>query len=197
MQRLVELTRANDPSVRYEGTDLGRDLWNAFQEEKERCKIAYARTDDMRVSLNYGHVMDRLWELSFDPYHCPERRWGAAGAELESCTDDENKTAWYNAQKYLRYQAERTYDVRMDFALHELKSPALAKPEDGGLGVEAPADADLRAYLVSLNSFLMSEATPDEPSILPASALADDPRPHFPAWHRAETYKIRNLTKDE
>ncbi len=196
IQRLVELVaRGGDPSVRYEGTDLGRDLWTAFEEEKERCTVSYSRSDETRVRLNWGHVMDRLWELSFDPYNCPERRWGAAGAELETCTDDENKTAWYNAQKFLRYQAERTYDVRMDFALHELKAPMTAKPEDGGLGVDAPADADLRKYLVSLNSFLSAEGQ-DSPGVLPASAQPDDPRPSFPAWHKAETYKIRNLTRD-
>lgn len=192
MQRLVELVARGDPSVVYEGTDLGKDLWTAFEEEKAKCTIGYSRTDDTRVILHWGHVMDRLWELSFDPYHCPERRWGAAGAELETCTDDENKTAWYKAQKYLRYQAERTYDVRMDFALHELKPPYLAPPEKGGLGVESPADHDLRKYLVSLTSFRTAER--DEPKVLPASTVPDDPRPTFPEWHKAETYKIRNVT---
>jgi hypothetical protein len=139
--------------------------------------------------------MDRLWEMSFDPYHCPERRWGAAGAELETCTDDENKTAWYNAQRYLRYQAERTYDVRMDFALHELKPPYLAPPEKGGLGVESPADHDIRKYLLTLTSFATAEK--DNPEVVPASSMPDDPRPTFPAWHKAETYKIRNVTKDK
>ncbi|MEQ1930745.1 MAG: hypothetical protein ABL957_09450 [Parvularculaceae bacterium] len=193
MQRLVELVEKDDPSVAYEGTNLGRDLWNAFEEEKNKCTIGYSRSNETRVILNWGHVMDRLWEMSFDPYHCPERRWGAAGAELETCTDDENKTAWYKAQKYLRYQAERTYDVRMDFALHELKPPMVAKPEDGGLGVEAPADHDLRKYLLSLYS--LETAGTDSPQVLPASAVADDPRPTFPEWHKAETYKIRNVTK--
>jgi hypothetical protein len=194
MQRLVELVAKGDPSVTYDGTDIGRDLWTAFEEEKAKCTIGYNRTNETRVILNWGHVMDRLWELSFDPYHCPERRWGAAGAELETCTDDANKTAWYNAQRYLRYQAERTYDVRMDFALHELKPPMVAKPEEGGLGVEGPADHDLRKYLVSLNSFLTAEG--DDPQVVPASALADDPRPNFPEWHKAETYKIRNFKRE-
>lgn len=196
MQRLVELTKSGDESVRFDGADLGGDLWAAFDEEKNACMIGYTRSDDTRVRLHLGHVMDRLWELSFDPYHCPERRWGAAGAELETCTDDEVKTRWYNAQKFLRYQAERTYDVRMDFTVDELKAPMIAKPAEGGLGVEAPADADLRAYLAKLNPAFAAVDVDGAPEASPAAAAADDPRPSFPAWHKAETYKIQNRLDD-
>jgi len=195
IQRLYERVLAGESDVRYEGTNLPLDLWTAFEEEKGRCIIRYSRSDDMRVELNLGHVMDRLWLLSFDPYHCPERRWGAAGAELESCTDDELKTRWYKAQQFLRNQAERTYDVRMDFTLEQLQSPAAAKAESGGLGVEEPADADMRAYLAKLNNNFQTAETIDAPQVLPAATRPDDPRPSFPYWHREETYKIRNLNE--
>ena len=150
--------RAGAPGVRYDGADLAGDLLAAFNEEKDACSFSYWRSDKTRVRLNLGHVMDRLWDLSFDPYHCPERRWGARGAELETCTDDGTKEQWYNAQRFLRYQAERTYDVRMDFTLDELKPPMLARPEDGGLGVDAPADADIRAYIAGLNGAVTASA---------------------------------------
>ena len=157
-QNLVEDVRAGAPGVRYDGADLAGDLLTAFNEEKDACSFSYWRSDKTRVRLNLGHVMDRLWDLSFDPYHCPERRWGARGAELETCTDDGLKEQWYNAQRFLRYQAERTYDVRMDFTLDELKPPMLARPEDGGLGVDAPADADIRAYIAGLNGAVTASA---------------------------------------
>lgn len=150
VQRLYEKTVSGDVSMVYEGSDLPGDLWNAWLDRKEACTVTYRRSDDSRVRLNLGHVMDRLWDLSFDPHHCPERRWGAKGAEMETCTDDALKGRWYEAQKWLRYQAERTYDVRMDFTLDQLKSPADAKPENGGIGAEKPADPDIRAYLTSL-----------------------------------------------
>ena len=151
LQRLVEDVEAGDPGVSYEGDDLAGDLTRVFEEEKEGCSFTYWRSDGTRMRLNLAHVMDRLFELSFNPYHCPERRWGARGAELATCTDDETKTQWHNALRFLRYQAERTYDVRMDFALNELQPPMAAPPEEGGLGVDAPADADIRAYLNRLN----------------------------------------------
>ncbi len=172
IQRLAEDARDGAPGVRYDGADLAGDLLRAFEEEKNACTFTYWRSDDTRVRLNLGHVMDRLWDLSFDPYHCPERRWGARGAELDTCTDGDVKAQWYNAQRFLRYQAERTYDVRMDFTLNELKPPMIAPPSEGGLGVEAPADADIRGYLVRLARPPMAEAGPRGRGESPADARA-------------------------
>ncbi|MEQ8749677.1 MAG: hypothetical protein RIC52_07875 [Amphiplicatus sp.] len=180
VQELYEHFKAGDPSVRHKGGDIERDLWEAFEAEKSRCTMIYRRADDTRVKLNLGHVMDRLWDMSFDPYHCPERRWGASGAELETCTDDETKTRWYNAQQFMRYQAERTYDVRMDFTVDQLQPPMSAAPEDGGLGVEAPADADIRAYLAGLNKFEIAESEV-RPDVLSVS-YPDDATPWIPSW---------------
>jgi hypothetical protein len=184
-QELVEHFAARDPSVRYEGTNLPQDLWQAFEQEKDACTVIYRRSDDMRVRLNLGHVMDRLWDLSFDPYHCPERRWGATGAELESCADDAEKTRWYNAQRFLRYQAERTYDVKMDFTVDELQPPMSASPAEGGLGVDAPADADIRKYLAKLNNIAVANAE-GAPELVFISGETESWRPVFPAWHAEE-----------
>ena len=181
VQTLVEHYRENDPSIRYDGTNLPGDLWAAYKEEKNACTIIYRRSDDTRVRLNLGHILERLWDLSFDPYNCPERRWGASGAELETCTDNVEKTRWYNAQRFLRFQAERTYDVRMDFTVDQLQPPMTAKPEEGGLGVDAPADADLRAYLERLNGTTLAAAE-DAPEVMPIANSPADLRPVFPVW---------------
>lgn len=158
VQRLVEDVEAGDPGVAYDGDNLPQDLADAFDDEKNRCTFTYWRSDQTRMRLNLAHVMDRLFDMSFNPYHCPERRWGASGSEFATCTDDNTKTQWHNALRFLRYQARRTYDVRMDFALNELKPPMLAPPEEGGLGVEAPADADISAYLNRLNNVVTADA---------------------------------------
>jgi hypothetical protein len=171
-QNLYDRTKAGDPGVRYEGADLEGDLWRAYVAAKDECEFTYFRSDETRMRLNLAHVMERLWDLSFDPYHCPERRWGASGAEAETCRDDDLKTRWYKAQRYLRYQAERTYDVRMDFTVDEIKPPYVAPPEKGGLGVDAPADADIRAFLARINRLTVAEI--DDPALLvPVSAPAD------------------------
>ena len=185
MQRLVEAVEANAEGVDYQGDDLPGELIAAFDEEQSACRFTYWRADNMRVRLNLRHVMDRLFDLSFDPYHCPERRWGARGVELESCTDDTVKDRWYNAQRFLRYQAQRTYDVRMDFTVDELQPPMAASPEEGGLGVENPADADIRAYLSRLNGTLVAENTGQTTPVVYQPNIADSEAitVFFPAWH--------------
>ncbi|MEM9495684.1 MAG: hypothetical protein AAGA09_06735 [Pseudomonadota bacterium] len=190
MAMLYEDAKAGKPGVSYEGADLAGDMLAAFEEEKNACTFTYWRSDGTRVRLNLAHAMDRLFDLSFDPYHCPERRWGARGAELETCTDDNVKEQWYNAQRFLRYQAERTYDIRMDFSLEELRSPSIASPEDGGLGVEAPADADLRAYLNSLSGVSVARFE-GAGEVIPVSAELAGPFDFFPAWHGAQTLNRR------
>ncbi|MBI1391861.1 MAG: hypothetical protein GC152_03875 [Alphaproteobacteria bacterium] len=193
VERHIRDVESGQGDAAYDGDDLAGDLWRTLNEEIAQCSFTYWRSDNSRIRLNLAHVFDRLWGLSFDPYHCPERRWGADGAELMTCSDDEEKTAWYNAQRFLRYQAERTYDVRMNFALDELKPPALAAPENGGLGVDAPADADIVGYVASLR-----EDAPSTPSttvafapgsgVLLAAGEPVDDEPRFPEWH----YKIQN-----
>jgi len=183
IQQLVDDVEKSAVGVHYDGDDLAGDLAGAFEEEKAACTVTYWRSDKTRVRLNLAHVMERLFDLSFDPYHCPERRWGARGAELESCTDDATKTQWYIALRFLRYQAERTYDVRMDFTLNELKPPMVANPEDGGLGVEAPADADIRAYLSSLRGDPLVANSDGAGNIVPVGFEAEANSVFFPAWH--------------
>lgn len=177
-----DMAAGEDRLVRYEGDNLAADLWNAWVEEKDRCTFTYWRSDDSRIRMNLSHVQERLWDLSFDPFHCAERRWGASGEELSTCTDDEEKTRWYEAQRWLRYQAERTYDVRMDFTARELKSPAEASAAEGGVGADAPADADLRAYLAELNSVPIASVE-GEPQVTLASGAPVEPEPQLPAWH--------------
>ncbi len=182
IKELVDHYNSGDADVRYDGDNLPRDLWDAYQQEKDACTFTYWRSDDSRLRMNLGHVQDRLWDLSFDPYHCAERRWGASGLELATCTDDEVKTRWYNAQRWLRYQAERTYDVRMDFTVDELKPPSVASAAEGGIGADAPADADLRAYLAGINSFPLASTT-EKPEVILAAGTPVEPEPQLPAWH--------------
>ncbi len=44
--------------------------------------------------------MERLFLLSFDPYHCPELRWG--DVDTASCPDGSSKRWWYEQEQRLR-----------------------------------------------------------------------------------------------
>jgi hypothetical protein len=133
VQRFVEMAARGDPHLAYTGNDLVADLLDTYDRETAACHIGYVGSDGQRVTLSYEDARRRLFKMSFDPYHCVERRWGAD----EACADGPGKQAWYAAEQDLRNQIERTYEAKMDFTLDALEArPAIAAP-----------DTDVRAYL--------------------------------------------------
>jgi hypothetical protein len=139
-QRFVEMARAGGQGLRYSGGDLVGDMLAAYDHAAAGCSVAYVRGDGSLVRFGYEEARQRLFRLDFDPYHCVERRWGAADAsELSSCGDGGLKRDWYDAEQGLRNQIDRTYEARMDFTLRDVRS----------LGAARPPDTDARAYLVS------------------------------------------------
>ena len=124
----------------YQGSDLAGDLLRAYDRAANACIIQYHRSDGSVMSMGFEEARARLFALSFDPYHCPERRWGASEAgELSTCRDGADKRAWYDAEQNLRNQIDRTYDARMDFSLADLRKP--------GLGATRAPETDVRGYL--------------------------------------------------
>jgi len=144
VQRFVEMQDSHDTRhLRYRGNDLGDDLRKVYRRTSEGCTISYRKSDGSTMALSFEEARRRLFALSFDPYHCPERRWGASdAAELSSCRDSQGKQDWYTAEQTLRNQTERSYDARMDFSLEELMH--------SGIGVAVPPDTDVLGYLSKL-----------------------------------------------
>jgi hypothetical protein len=82
-------------------TKLGK-VWKDHQASAS-CKVTYTSSAGSPVTITLEDIVARIYDLSFDPYHCPEMRWGAyksAHAELASCT-----TA--DADHFARWDAER------------------------------------------------------------------------------------------
>ncbi len=144
VQRFVEMYEIGDKHLSYAGSDLVADLTATYLRDTAACSVSYARGDGARIGLRYEEARRRLFAMSFDPYQCVERRWGASSAEeLASCRDDASKQAWYAAEQSLRNQIDRTYGARMDFTLAELAVPGPGK------GVAAAPETDVLAYLKS------------------------------------------------
>lgn len=97
------------------------------------CRFTYKNSDGKAVSLGLGEVLERLSLLSFDPYHCPELRWGAAvgSAEAASCPEDLKKRELYTHEQRLRNRIDRDYGA---------PTPLTAGPEE-------PPDLDVRRHL--------------------------------------------------
>ena len=140
--RFIDQVAKGSDEVIYTGSDLKRDLRNVYEAETAACSITYTRSNGAPTTLTFRDVAARLFDLSFDPYQCVERRWGATSAgELATCPDKGARMAWYDAQRRLRNQIDRVYDARMDFTLADLKK----KPP--GSGVDSPPDIGIAALI--------------------------------------------------
>lgn len=128
--------------INYSGGNIKADMLTAYLETAQACRIAYTNSRGSSVSLNLEDIRQRLWTISFDPYHCVEQRWGAlTSQELSTCSQSDEKNEWYKREVWLRNQIERKYDARMDFSLGELTGP---KP---GVGEANPPDVNIVKYL--------------------------------------------------
>lgn len=143
-QNHIERHKRQDRAIKYSGGNLARDLYAVYAERAQACQFSYTTTNGKTVRMNLEAARQRLFNMSFDPYHCIELRWGARiPEELTSCTDDMNKRQWYERQQWLRNQHERTYDARMDYSLSELTGPL------PGVGIANPPNIDIINYLKS------------------------------------------------
>lgn len=104
-------------------------LRTAWTEEtgQPACRFTYRNSLDRPVGLSLADVLDRLFMLSFDPYHCPELRWGApdGSAEAASCPDDETKRALFLSEQRLRNRIDRDYGAPTPLASGPEQSPDL------------------------------------------------------------------------
>jgi hypothetical protein len=122
---------AGDPEIAYSGTDLKTDLVNAYVRVAKACVIRYQRSDGgLSRQISLPELLMRSTRFSFNPYDCPERRWGASDpAELRLCTNDASKEYWYKAMQPLRNAIEKDETANMAFTLPEIEAdPSLLGP---------------------------------------------------------------------
>lgn len=146
----IKMDMVDAPRLNYDGDDLAGDLLAAYWEQNAACNISYVNSAGTTVQLSLDHIIGRLYDLSFDPYQCVERRWGAKGDELATCRDGALKTRWYEAQRFLRNQIDRTYDVDMGYTIEDLEWGPWGLRT--GRGVEEGPEVNVRAYLEGLSS---------------------------------------------
>lgn len=132
---------AGDKEIAYSGSDLKKDLLNAYLQTAKACVIRYQRSDGkLARSIALPELLLRSTRFSFSPYDCPERRWGATDeAELRTCTNDAQKERWYKALQPLRNTVEKDETAKMSFTVSELEAdPSLLGPtEEPVLDIES------------------------------------------------------------
>ncbi len=149
---MIEMWLRRDERIVYDGLTLKDDLEATYANVAQACTVTYLNTQQKPVTLNFDDMMHRLFALSFDPYQCVELRWGASGDELDSCDDSPAKRRWYEAERRLRNQPDRTYDVAMGFSVDELKRGVAHS------GIDHPPLVDIKALIDN-----MGERTAFEP----------------------------------
>ena len=127
LTRLIGLYAEGSRTVRYRGGSLKGDLTRVFGTAAQACAISYTNSDGEPVTLTMTDALNRLPALSFDPWHCPERRWGAAGDELARCDETGIKARWYEAQSILR-RAGRPAMSQNNPTLDQLEAIAKTTP---------------------------------------------------------------------
>jgi hypothetical protein len=135
---MIDMWVKRDPRIVYDGNFLKDDLARAYAQQSEACTITYLNSSKRPVPMTFDDMVHRLYTISFDPYHCVELRWGAAGDERESCTDGKAKQRWYEAEQRLRNQPDRTYDIAMAFDLDDLNHHIK------GSGIDHPPPVDIK-----------------------------------------------------
>lgn len=103
----------------YSGNDLAADLRHEYARQSAECKIEYQNSVGKMIPLTLAEVISRADRLSFDPYHCPELRWGARGNEARTCAQSPESNDWYRVQAPLRTQRNRDTRGFYGYSLNE------------------------------------------------------------------------------
>ena len=119
------------------GTAYARQLAAAFLQQyaqlSSQLSVSYINSAGSRIMLSFDDVRQRLFTMSFDPYHSIEFRWGAHGEELSTSPDNETKRRFYQLEYRLRNQLERVYN----------------QPTPLSMGPETPPETDTRGWLTA------------------------------------------------
>ena len=145
ISRMVFLWYQSDPRIAYDGPSLKEGLQQAYREEADACSVTYTNSAGAPVRLSFEDIVARLFTMSFDPYLCVERRWGAMREEeLATCADNAVKSRWYVAEQRLRNQAERSFLSRAPFTLADLENRVT------GTGIDDPPPVDIKGVIDSI-----------------------------------------------
>lgn len=110
-----------DPRLSYRGSNLKQDLIKKYAQVNASCRFSYQNSKGQVVPLDMTSALKRSTIKAFDPYLCPELRWGATKpAELKSCLNEDEKREWYRLQQFLRNSNERDPNAVMGWSLEEM-----------------------------------------------------------------------------
>lgn len=102
--------------IKYDGNDLIKDLRDLYVGKSAQCSIVATKS----MTLNLDQVLNHLFDLSFDPYHCSALRWGIKNQSCE-------KMNWYEAEQGLRNRIDIDYNLKTDYDVNRLPDAPASK----------------------------------------------------------------------
>lgn len=127
VQESFVLLKNDKQKIDFDGTAAELALayhqsWNAISTSAQ-CLTTYKNSSKQPISISLDVVTNRIFDLSFDPYHCPELRWGArparggkaADPETITCPSDTTKEAWYWKQARIRNTIDRVFELNSSY----------------------------------------------------------------------------------
>ena len=140
-------------------TDYQTAVRQKLADMNQKCVMAYTKSDGTRQGLNFANVLSRLNKISFDPYHCPEKRWGATGKEMNSCRDGDQDDAWYKGEQAMRNTVGKSTPSEK-LIIRSPEPISLALLQDPSL-IDQPETSDInmgtaKAPLMNIDGFFAS-----------------------------------------
>lgn len=105
---------------------LKLQLLAAWQQVSENCDISYPNSQDREIHMNLIEAIRRVPYMDFDPYLCPERRYGAfapgvPASEMATCVETPDKAEWSRLQQGLRNRTEKNPKEPMGWSMDEMR----------------------------------------------------------------------------
>jgi hypothetical protein len=145
---LIQRWLAKDPLISYEGANLKQDFIRSYLSKDANCKISFKNSKGEVKTMGLSTAVSRLTLQSFDPFLCPELRWGARfQSELKTCEGSLDKYQWHEYQQFLRNQRVRDPGEVMGWSLEELED---LNKNAGPAGAYNPSDYDIIQKLKDL-----------------------------------------------
>lgn len=119
-KEMISKERVKDPGLVYRGHDLVSDMLRIYNQKSKACQIQIQTADRRTVAMNLDQALSKIFDWSFDPYHCPDLRWGLEAQELSSSCRSQQGLEWYQAESSLRRVVVRDYSLYTGFDLREL-----------------------------------------------------------------------------
>lgn len=135
--KMIQGYKNSDSSIKYDGVNLIRDMRTAYLTAAKTCYINVKKTNGTTLKLTLHDILENIYKLSFDPYHCAELRWGLTDAEsLKSCNQPKIKLDWYKAEQGLRNRIDRDYSMITSYTIYGVADAEVSQVKQEDISID-------------------------------------------------------------